>query len=105
MTTFDDRESAFESKFAHDAEMLFRAQNRRNRIVAMWAAGLLGKSAEEAVDYVREIIKADLEEAGDKDVERKLLADLGDLSSQPEIRQQLDAAMVRARSELVSEAD
>lgn len=104
MTTFDDRETAFEAKFAHDAEMMFRAQNRRNRIVAMWAAGLMGKDTDAAVDYVREVIKADLEEAGDKDVERKLVRDLGDKSTQEEIRAQMDQAMVRARTELLSEA-
>ena len=72
-TTFDDREKAFEAKFAHDAEMQFKAEARRNRLLGLWAAGLLGKSGEEAELYAREVIKADFEEAGEEDVFRKTL--------------------------------
>ncbi len=68
MTTFDDRENAFENKFAHDAEMQFRAEARRNKLVGLWAAGLLGKSGDDAAAYAKEVVLADFEEAGHEDV-------------------------------------
>ena len=68
MSTFDDRERAFESKFAHDAEMQFKAEARRNKLLGLWAAGLLGKSAEDAAEYAKEVIKSDFEEPGHEDV-------------------------------------
>ena len=70
MTTFDDRENAFESKFAHDAEMQFRAEARRNKLVGLWAAELLGKSGDDAAAYAVEVVSADFEEAGIEDVVR-----------------------------------
>ena len=76
MTTFDDRENAFESKFALDANMQFRAEARRNKLLGLWAAGLLGKSADEAADYAMSVVSADFEEAGIEDVVRKVAADL-----------------------------
>ena len=57
MTTFDDREHAFEAKFAHDTEMQFRAEARRNKLVGLWAAGLLGKSGDEAADYAMRVVR------------------------------------------------
>ncbi len=76
MTTFDDRERAFEAKFAHDEEMLFRITARRNRLVGEWAAALMGLTKEETEAYAKAVIQADFEEAGDEDVIRKLLGDL-----------------------------
>ena len=73
MTSFDDRETAFESKFAHDADMQFRAEARRNKLAGLWAAGLLGKSGDEAQAYAMEVVNADFEEAGIEDVVRKLV--------------------------------
>ena len=78
MTTFDDRERAFETKFAHDAEMQFRAEARRNKLLGLWAAGLMGKSGDDANAYAREVIKSDFAEAGDDDVVRKVTKDLTD---------------------------
>lgn len=75
MTTFDDREEMFEKKFARDAELRFKAEARRNKLLGLWAAGLLGKTGEAAEAYAREVIKADFEEAGDEDVFRKIRAD------------------------------
>jgi hypothetical protein len=75
MTTFDKREGAFESKFALDEAQKFKAVSRRNRLIAHWAAGLLGKSGADVDAYVKEIIAADLEEGGDEDVVRKLRKD------------------------------
>ena len=63
MTTFDDREHAFENKFAHDAEMQFKAEARRNKLLGLWAAELMGKSADDAADYAKEVVRADFEEA------------------------------------------
>ena len=75
MTTFDDREKRFEAKFAHDASLRFKAEARRNKLLGLWAAELLGKSGDEAEAYAKEVIVADLEEAGDEDVFRKLRGD------------------------------
>ena len=76
MTTFDDRENACEAKFAHDAEMQFRAEARRNKLLGLWAAGLMGKADEAAAAYAMEVVNADFEEAGDEDVIRKVMGDL-----------------------------
>jgi hypothetical protein len=103
MTTFDDRESAFENKFAHDEEMKFRAEARANKLLGLWAAGLLGKSGEDADAYAREVIHADFEEAGHEDVVRKVAGDLGDRSSPDEIRAKRAEMLVKARAQLVEE--
>ena len=76
MTTFDDRERAFETKFAHDEELRFRVIARRNRLLGGWAARLMGLSEAEAEAYAKDVIRADFEEAGEEDVVRKLLGDL-----------------------------
>lgn len=76
MTTFDDRERAFETKFAHDEELRFRVIARRNRLLGTWAARLMGLSDAEADAYAKDVIRADFEEAGEEDVIRKLLGDL-----------------------------
>ena len=76
MTTFDDRERAFETKFAHDEDLRFRVIARRNRLLGAWAARLMGLSDAEADAYAKDVIRADFEEAGDEDVIRKLLGDL-----------------------------
>ncbi|MBN9277488.1 MAG: DUF1476 domain-containing protein, partial [Hyphomicrobium sp.] len=75
MTTFDEREKAFEKKFAHDQDLKFRAESRRNRMVAEWAATKLGLTGEAVDDYIKAVRKADLEEKGDDDVFRKLRKD------------------------------
>ncbi|PWE34251.1 DUF1476 domain-containing protein [Maritimibacter sp. 55A14] len=104
MTTFDDRENAFESKFAHDAEMQFRAEARRNKLLGLWAAELLGKTGEDAANYAKEVVKADFEEPGVGDVVRKVAGDLGELASEAEIRGKLDELMLVAKEQLVKEA-
>ena len=76
MTQFDDRERAFETKFAHDEEMKFRIIARRNRLLGEWAARQMGLSEAETVTYAKDVIRADFEEAGDHDVIRKVLGDL-----------------------------
>jgi hypothetical protein len=104
MSTFDNRENAFENKFAHDAEMLFKAEARRNKLLGLWAANLLGKSADEAAAYAIEVIKSDFEEAGDEDVYRKVSGDLGDLVDEATLRAKMASLMVDAKTQLMGEA-
>ena len=75
MTGMDDRRDAFEKKFAHDADLRFKAEARRNKLLGLWAAELLGKKDGEAEANAKEVVAADLEEAGDEDVFRKIRAD------------------------------
>ncbi len=76
MTSFDKREEGFEKKFAHDEELKFKAYARRNKLLGLWAAGELGKTGADAEAYAKEVVLADLEEAGDTDVVRKVAGDL-----------------------------
>jgi hypothetical protein len=76
MANFDKREDAFERQFAHDEELKFKAEARRNKLLGLWAAEKLGKTGAEAEAYAKEVVAADFEEAGDGDVLRKVLADL-----------------------------
>jgi len=104
MTTFDDREQAFENKFAHDQEMAFRITARRNRLLGHWAAGLMKLTAEETDSYAKSVVQADFEEAGDEDVIRKLLGDLTSAGVEIEegrIRTALDAKTIEARRQLM----
>lgn len=103
MATFDDRENAFENKFAHDAQMQFKAEARRNKLLGLWAADLMGKSGDEADAYAKEVVKADFEEAGDEDVYRKVSGDLGDKASEADIRAKMSELMAVAKSQLLEE--
>ena len=102
MTTFDDRENAFENKFAHDQEMQFRAEARRNEMMGLWVADILGKSGAYAEDYAKEVIKSDFEEAGHEDVMRKPLADLGDRVPEAELRAKYDPLLAVAKAQLMT---
>ncbi|HEX6409054.1 MAG TPA: DUF1476 domain-containing protein [Sphingomicrobium sp.] len=104
MTQFNDRERAFESKFAHDEEMKFRMIARRNRLLGEWAARKMGLSEEETVSYAKDVVRADFEEAGDEDVIRKVLGDLtsaGIETSDAEIRQTLEHKTAEAKRQLI----
>jgi hypothetical protein len=79
MTTFDDRQKAFEAKFAHDNDLRFRILARRGKLIGLWAAEKLGKSGEMAEDYAKSVLLSDLEIPGDDDIIAKLLADLAPL--------------------------
>lgn len=103
MTTFDDRENAFEAKFAHDTEMQFRAEARRNKLVGLWAAELLGKSGDDAAEYAMSVVASDFEEAGIEDVVRKVADDLGDKASADEIRAKMAQLLPVAKAQLMSE--
>lgn len=105
MSSFDDRENAFESKFAHDAEMQFRAEARRNKLLGLWAADLLGKSGSDAEDYAKEVVRSDFEEAGDEDVFRKVSGDLGDRADEATIRAKMAELMIEAKAQLLREVD
>ena len=76
MTTFDERKNAFEKKFAHDQDLRFKAESRRNKMLAEWAGAKLGLSGTDLEDYVKAVRKADLAEKGDDDVVRKVKGDL-----------------------------
>ena len=76
MTQFDDRERAFEAKFAHDEEMKFRIIARRNRLLGEWAARQMGLTEAETDSYAKDVVRSDFEEAGDHDVIRKVVGDL-----------------------------
>lgn len=106
MTMFDDRERAFEAKFAHDEEMLFRIHARRNRLLGQWAAERMKLTQAEAEAYAKAVVQADFEETGDEDVVRKLLGDLiaaGVESSEAEIRAAMEAKSIDARRQLMGE--
>jgi hypothetical protein len=103
MTTFDDRENAFEAKFAHDDEMQFRAEARRNKLLGLWAAELMGISGDAAAAYALEVVSADFEEAGDEDVVRKVVADLAGKASADMVRAKMTELMPVAKGQLMSE--
>ena len=105
MTTFNDREAAFENKYAHDEEMLFKAVARRNKLLGLWAAELMCKSGEEATEYAKSVVLADFEEAGHEDVVRKVSADLGDKADDATIRAKMDELIVVAKGQIMTELD
>ncbi|WP_076071946.1 DUF1476 domain-containing protein [Sphingomonas montana] len=104
MTTFDEREQAYETKFARDDEMQFRVVARRNRLLGEWAAGLMGLTPEETDAYSKAVIQAEFEDAGDEDVVRKLLGDLtsaGVEMDEGRIREALSERAIAARRQLM----
>ena len=104
MTTFDDRERAFETKFARDEEMAFRVAARRNRLVGVWAAGLMGLTPEETDAYAKAVVQADFEEAGEEDVVHKVLGDLVSANvdmDETRVRTALHDATIEARRQLM----
>ena len=103
MDSFKDREAAFENKFAHDEEMQFKAFARRNKLIGLWAAGLLGKSGAEAETYAMECVYADFEEAGHEDVYRKLAADLAGKADETTIRSKMNDLLGTAKAQMVEE--
>ena len=104
MTTFDDRERAFESQYARDEEMQFRIVARRNRLLGEWAARLMGLSDTETESYAKDVVRADFEEAGDEDVIRKILGDVtaaGVECDEATIREALGHKLVEARRQII----
>ena len=106
MTTFDKREDAFENRYAHDAELQFKAESRRNKLLGLWAAGLLGKVGPDADAYAKEVIAADFEKAGDSDVFDKIRRDFdaaGVQQSDHQIRRTMDEFLQTAINQIRTE--
>lgn len=103
MTTYDNREKAFENKFARDADLKFKAESRRNKALAEWAAGKLGISGDALADYIKAVRKADLEEKGDDDVIRKVTKDFADKGvkvSEAEIKDKMMEFLAKAVADI-----
>jgi len=103
MTTFDKREEGFEKKFALDEEQKFKAEVRRNKLLGLWAAEKLGLSGDAATAYSKEVVAADFEEAGDKDVQNKVVNDLtakGVAITAQEVRAKMDELMAAAAAQV-----
>jgi hypothetical protein len=103
MTTFDKREEGFEKKFAHDEELRFKANARRNKLLGMWAAEKLGLTGAEAESYAKAVVMADFEESGDHDVFKKLRKDFdakGIAQSDHQIRRTMDEMMEHAVAQI-----
>ena len=106
MTTFDEREKAFEHQYEHDQELQFKARARKNKLLGLWAAGLMGKSGAEAESYARDVVMADFEKPGDSDVVDKLMRDLAAAGKPVEehtIRKQGERLLEEARRQIMSE--
>lgn len=103
MSGFDDRENAFENKYAHDQEIEFKAVARRNKLLGLWAAELMGIEGDAAADYAKEVVKADFEEAGHEDVFRKVRGDFdarGIEQSDHQIRHKMEQLLDEAREQV-----
>jgi|TARA_E500000331_G_C16851536_1_gene537951 hypothetical protein len=102
MNKFDERKKSFEKKFERDEELKFKVSARSNKYLGEWVSSKLGKNEEEKVNYIQEIIKADMEEAGNEDVFRKVKKDFQSASvtvEDAEIRNQMERALARARED------
>ncbi|MGQ9365291.1 DUF1476 domain-containing protein [Azospirillum sp. ST 5-10] len=106
MTTFDEREKAFENKYQHDQELLFRIRARRDKLAGLWAASLLGLSGADADAYARQIVEADFGTAGPHDIRDRLLDDLrtrGVDISEHRVEKEMDALLATARQQVQTE--
>ena len=100
MSSFDERQKSFEKKFAHDEELQFKVNARRNKYLGQWASKLLGYNEEKEKEYIQSVIKADFAEAGDEDVFRKVKEDLKDYNiSDDNIRKKMNELNEKAKSE------
>ena len=105
MTTFDDREQAFENKFAHDQELEFKATARRNRMLGLWAAGLMGLEGAHLEDYAQAVVKSEVDQPGDEDVLRKVWRDLsasGAKVTEGAVQAKMQELMAIARDQIKS---
>lgn len=106
MTTFNDREKSFEKKFQHDQELQFKVNARKNKLLGLWAAGLLGKTGADAEAYAKDVVMADFEKPGDSDVIHKLMKDLAAAGKPTEdhtIRKQSERLMAEAKTQVMAE--
>jgi len=104
MSSFDDREQAFERKFAHDEELRFRSMARRNKLLGLWAADKMGITGDDAEVYAKAVIKADFEEKGDEDVFRKVRRDF-DAKGVEQSDHQIRRTMVELLAEAVHQIE
>jgi len=107
MSGIEKRGDAFENKFAHDAELQFKAEARRNKLLGLWAAEMLGKSGDEASEYAKEVVRSDFEEPGDEDVFRKVQADFAAANieqSEDQIRVAMADLMDKAIEQIKNDA-
>lgn len=103
MSGLDDREKGYENKFAHDQEIEFKANARRNKLLGLWAAEQMGLDGEAAAEYAKAVVVADFEEAGDDDVFRKVRKDFdakGVEISDHLLRKQMDELLATARQQI-----
>ena len=106
MTTFNEREKAFEKKYEHDQDLKFKVNARKNKLLGLWAAGLMGKSGPDAEAYAKDVVLADYEKPGDSDVIEKLVKDLaaaGKATEEHTIRKQAERLAVEAKAQLMNE--
>ena len=106
MTTFNDREKAFEDKYKHDQDLQFKVEVRRNKLLGLWAAELLGITGSEAEAYAKEVVSADFEEPGDADLVRKVMADLSAKNvdmSESRLRKKMDELRDEAKHQVMNE--
>lgn len=106
MTTFKDRENAFEKQFEHDQEIQFKVNARKNKLLGLWAAGVMGKSGADAEAYGKEIVAADFEKPGDQDVIDRLMKDLaaaGKPTEEHTIRKHSERLLIDAKQQIMTE--
>lgn len=106
MTTFDDREQAFENKFKHDQEKEFRVYARRAKLIGLWAAAQMGIMGDDASAYAKQIVAVDFEEPGHKDIVRRILADFqtkGVAISEHKLEKEMEILLETARTQLMAE--
>ncbi len=100
MPTFDDRKDAFENKFAHEQNLTFKIEALRNKLLGAWAAEVKGLDQEKTEQYIKDVVKSDLQEAGDEDVFRKLKADLKGIVDDQDIRSKMKEYLQAAKDKL-----
>lgn len=106
MTTFNDREKAFEDKFKHDQELQFKVEVRRNKLLGLWLGEMLGKSKADAETYAKEVVASDFEEPGDADLVRKVMGDFEDAGaelSEHRLRKKMEELTAVAKEQVMNE--
>jgi hypothetical protein len=106
MTTFNDREKAFEDKYKHDQELQFKVEVRRNKLLGLWVAEMLGLSGADAEAYAKEVVSADFEDPGDADLIRKIQGDTQPKNidlSEHRLRKKMDELVAVAKEQIMSE--
>ena len=106
MTTFDDREKAFEDKYKHDQDLQFRVEVRRNKLLGIWVAEMIGLEGADAEAYAKEVVASDFEEPGDDDVVRKVMGDLeakGQEMTEHRLRKKMGELLLEAKQQVMTE--